>query len=323
MLPLIPVLLALSGARAGADIVAMANGDRLTGTLVTMVDGELMLETEYAGSIAVEWGKVERLLLDEPLPVFLADGAERRARELPTFEIALSDVQAVAPPPTPPPPPAKWRGRVDFGWASTSGNSRTHLATLTALAYRERLGRGRLSLLLDAASGSTEDETTADRARVQGKYDRGAGNTNYRYYLAGLGYDRIRDIDLRAELGAGFGRSLIDKPGNILTAEIGASYVRDDFTQGGAQSDAKLRLAEAWRRNLATGTSVQQSLAVLAVANEPEDFTAEFVLALSRELGGGLSLISKIVDTYDSRPAPDTERNDLTFTTQLGLAFGE
>jgi hypothetical protein len=57
--------------------------------------------------------------------------------------------------------------------------------------------------------------------------------------------------------------------------------------------------------------------------DEPEDLTAELVLALAYRLTDRLSLVSKVVDTYDSRPAAGTKRNDLTFSTQLGFNFGE
>jgi putative salt-induced outer membrane protein YdiY len=320
---LVGVIPVVGACSVGADVVLMSNGDWLSGTVATMVDGELTLETEYAGPVAVQWDRVVRLVLDRPLPVVLDDGAELDLRELPTIDIAMSDVRSLAPPPAPPPPPARWHGRADFGWATASGNRNTELGTLTAFAQRARVGRYRLSFLFDAAQGESEGEETANRARLEAKYDRAAGDASYRYYLAGVGYDRIRDIDLRTELGAGVGRTLIDKPGHILTAEVGASFVADGFAGGSTESDAKLRVGEAWRRDLDARTSVRQSLALLAVADDPQDFTAELVVALSHSLWGDLSLTSKIVDTYDSRPAPSTERNDFTFTTQLGVAFGE
>jgi putative salt-induced outer membrane protein YdiY len=300
----------------------MSNGDWLTGSVTAMVDGVLVLETEYAGPVELEWTRIARLVIDTPLPVLLGDGTETDVRELPTMRVALADVAAIAPPPAPP-QPVRWTGRADFGWATTSGNSSTELGTLTAFAQRERPGRYRLSLLLDAAQGSSEGETTANRARVQGKYDRAAGDSKYRYYLAGIGYDKVRDIDLRTEIGAGIGRTLIDMPEQALTAEIGASYVRDDFSEGASQSDAKVRIGEAWRRDLGDSASVRQSLALLMVADDPQDYTAEFVLALTNRLWQNVSMTSRVVDTYDSRPAADTERNDLTFTMQVGYAFGE
>lgn len=314
------VLLAAVVASAEADVVVLSNGDWLTGTVVTMGGGELLLETEYAGAVVLDWDKVTRVILDRPLPVALADGSKRKVLELPDLEVGLAEVAAIAPPA---PEPIGWRGRVDFGWANASGNRNTELGTLTAFAERTDPDRYRLSVLLDAAKGSSEGEDTANRARAEGKYDRRAGDGDYRYYLAGLGYDRVRSMDSRLELGTGVGRTLIEIPGHLLTAELGASYVRDDFAAGETQSDVKLRVGEAWQRQLGEGTGLRQSLSLLAATDEWGDYTAEFVLALTHRLSERLALTSRIVNSYDSRPAPGTERSDFTFATQVGVTFGD
>lgn len=305
------------------DTVIMSNGDQLTGEVVTMAEGRLALDTEYAGVVHIDWGRAARLWLDEPLPAVLADGRGEWVDALPTPEIALADVVALAPAPPPAPAGVRWKGRVDFGWARTEGNRNTDLGTLTAFAERERPERYRLSLLLDAARGSSEGEETANRARAEGKFDRRTGERAYRYLLAGAGYDRVRDIELRVEVGAGVGRTLVEKPGHLLSAEIGASFVRDAFESGESESDLKLRLGETWQRKVWTGTELRQTLSLLSAADELGDYTAEFVLALSHRLTDRVSLVSKLVNSYDSRPAPGTKRNDFTVATQLGVAFGD
>lgn len=316
----VPVAMLLLVSTANADTVTMSNGDRLSGTVVTMQQGSLLLNTDYAGEVQVDWSQVRELALDEPLPVRLAGGAELELDRLPAPEAELADVVAIAPPP---PPPVRWQGRVDFGHAQTSGNKDADLGTLTAFGERKQEGSFRLSLLFDAAQGTSEGEETASRARLQAKYDRSASAHHYRYYLAGVGYDKVRDLDLRAEVGTGLGRVLIDKPGNLLTAEVGASFVRDEFTDGPTESDAKLRLGQAWRLGVGKRSELLQSLAVLAAANELGDLTGELVLALTHRLNDRLALTTKFVNAYDSRPAEGTERADYTLTTQVGFAFGQ
>ena len=312
-------LLAASSPGGAADLVVMRNGNRLTGDVVSMGGGVLMLETDYAGAIELDWSAVEALRLGEALPVLLADGSARELDELPARGVSLANVVAIAPPP---PPEVRWTGRVDFGYGLTAGNREAELGTLTILAERKRPGEYRLSALFDGARGESEGETTANRARVEGKYDRTRGARGYRYLLAGAGYDRVRSIDLRAEVGAGLGRTLFDTERSRLTAEIGASYVRDDFADGATESDAKLRVGETWRRPLGGSAELVQSLAALGALDELGDYTAEFVLAITHRLNDEMSLTSKFVGSYDSRPAPGTERADYTVTTQLGLAFG-
>lgn len=286
-----------------------------------MSDGVAILQTDYAGEISIDWTAIRELSLDRPLPILRNDGSEMEIRRLPADGVRLGDVVAIAPP-APPQLPA-WRGRVDLGYAQTAGNRSSSLGALTAFAEWAEAPGSRLSLLLDAAQGTTEGEETANRARLQGKYDRASSDLGYRYYLAGIGYDRVRDSDRRVELGYGIGRPLINKPANLLAAEVGLAYVAEEFDTGESESDAKLRLGESWRRKLGADAQLLQSLAVLSTLGDLADLTSEFVLALTQPLTSRLALTTKLVNTYDSRPVEGTKRSDYTVTAQVGFAFGE
>ncbi len=318
VLSAVAVVLCISAGQA--DTLAMSNGDWLSGTVVMMEESTLLLATDYAGEIGIDWSAVREVWLERPLPVLLQDDREVETRRLPREDVRLADVAAIAP--RPPQPPC-WKGRVDFGYAQTAGNKNSDLGTLTVLAERGRAGSHRLSLLLDAVQGTTEGEETANRARLQGKYDRASSNLTYRYYLAGIGYDRVRDSERRVELGYGIGRPLIDRPANLLTAEVGLAYVAEEFGTGESESDAKLRLAEAWRRQVGGNAELVQSLAVLSTLADLGDLTSDFVLALSQPLSSRLALTTKFIHSYDSRPVEGTKRSDYTLTAQIGFAFGD
>lgn len=306
-----------------SDTVLLTNGDRITGTVETMSDGALTVQTGYAGKLTIAWPQLESLALDRPLPAVLCDGTRVEVCQLPQEEIALADIVALAPPLPEPPPPPRWKGRVDFGYSLATGNRDTELGTLTVFAERKRPQHSRLSLLLDAARANSDGEESANRARVEGKLDRTTGDNDYRYFLVGAGYDRVRRIDLRLELGTGVGRTFVDTAHNQLTAEVGVSYVRDAYEGAATTQDGKLRLGEVWKRTLDERTSTQQSLALLTALDDLRDYTSEFVLALARKLTDQLALTTKVVTSYDSRPVPGTERTDVTVATQLGMTFGD
>ena len=325
MKPLTPavvsaVALLLSAFAGQADTLAMSNGDWLSGTVLTMEENTLILATDYAGEIGIDWSAVREVSLERPLPVLLQDDREVETRQLPGEDVRLAHVVAIAPRP---PQPPSWKGRVDFGYAQTAGNRNSDLGTLTVLAERGRAGGHRLSLLLDAAQGTTQGEETANRARLQGKYDRASSNWSYRYYLAGIGYDGVRDSDRRVELGYGIGKPLIDRPANLLTAEVGLAYVAEEFGTGEREADAKLRLGEAWRRHVGADAELLESLAVLSALGDLSDLTSEFALALTQPLGSRLAFTTKFLSRYDSRPVEGTKRSDYTVTAQIGFAFGD
>ena len=52
-----------------ADTVWLKNGDRLTGTIVLLEGGKLVLQTKYAGRVLIKWSDVSTLRSDQPLLV--------------------------------------------------------------------------------------------------------------------------------------------------------------------------------------------------------------------------------------------------------------
>jgi len=77
-------LLIVAGLPLGADDVYLKNGNHLSGAIVSMNEGKLVLETEFAGRLTIDWRHVERLSADAPLTLVLADGSTIREFRHPT-----------------------------------------------------------------------------------------------------------------------------------------------------------------------------------------------------------------------------------------------
>ncbi len=56
-----------------ADEVIMSTGDRLTGKVVRTDQSTLRLETDYAGTLSINWSKVQNVRFDEPRMMLLDD----------------------------------------------------------------------------------------------------------------------------------------------------------------------------------------------------------------------------------------------------------
>ena len=61
-----------------ADDVYLKNGNHLSGAIVSMSEGKLILETDFAGRLTIGWSHVERVSTDAPLTLVLADGSAIR-----------------------------------------------------------------------------------------------------------------------------------------------------------------------------------------------------------------------------------------------------
>ena len=57
-----------------ADQITLKNGDRLTGTVVKSDGKVLVLHTEFAGDVTLQFAAITQITTDKPLHVALKDG---------------------------------------------------------------------------------------------------------------------------------------------------------------------------------------------------------------------------------------------------------
>ncbi len=67
---------------ASADTVWLNNGDRLTGTIVLLEGGKLVLQTKYAGRVLINWSDVSTLRSEQPLLVKQSGFAADQSKSL-------------------------------------------------------------------------------------------------------------------------------------------------------------------------------------------------------------------------------------------------
>ena len=63
------LLLCCISAPTSADTIWLNNGDRLTGDIVLLDGGKLVLQTKYAGRVQIDWEDIDTLRSDNPLLV--------------------------------------------------------------------------------------------------------------------------------------------------------------------------------------------------------------------------------------------------------------
>ena len=90
------VLMLLAGA-ARADEIVLANGDRLTGTVLRKEGEELVFRTEYAGELKIAWGQIVRISTSEPMSLVLSDQSLAQANTVQRPERLVVDEGASHP----------------------------------------------------------------------------------------------------------------------------------------------------------------------------------------------------------------------------------
>jgi putative salt-induced outer membrane protein YdiY len=245
---------------ARADQVVLKNGDRLTGKIVSGDGKTLLLKSEFAGDVTINWDAITDIESSDNINITLKDGT-RLSGKVTTQEGKF--VVAAAPPAVTPSVAPKevisavrndaeqhtfdaqaermahprftyfWNGTVDTGLALTRGNSETANFTLAAKAFRET-PRDKLTLygnyIFANNSSIPPTVTTANAldAGIRGDLNIHSGRL-FVFALGDFQTNQLQHLDLRSVFGGGFGYHLIKTANTTFDLFGGITYDRDSF----------------------------------------------------------------------------------------------
>lgn len=235
--------LILGSESAAADEAVLRNGDRLTGKVVRMANGYLVLNTPYAAEVRLAWSDVATLSTDEPVRILLDDETLLNGNMLSantghtriqaagigaTEPIDLLRISHINPPPEVIGRGVTVSGGANVGFTGTQGNS----DTMQLHGDLESVFKGRATryTLGGEINYESEDErNTVANWRAHTKYD--AFLTPEWYLLLNVGFerDRFKDINLRTNLGPGVGHYLWKSEWRNLALEAGFNYVNENL----------------------------------------------------------------------------------------------
>jgi putative salt-induced outer membrane protein YdiY len=238
-----------------ADTVMLDNGDRVTGRIQRSESGKLVIATDYAGEVKIDWTHVKTLTGDELMTVQLDDKTRlygRLAGEDGTIRVTSPDglleryvevkqVDAIFPGAMLK-DPVSFSGRLNIGGSQTSGNTQTSAIHLDA-ELLARKGDDRYT-----AGGSFNRTTdrgveTASNARWYAKYDHFFAKKWYTTINATMEHDPFADIELRTTAGIGIGYQALASARTNLALESGVDYVNTNHYQLPTETYPALRLA--------------------------------------------------------------------------------
>jgi putative salt-induced outer membrane protein YdiY len=326
-------VLALSAAAASADEVLLANGDRLTGTVVRKSGNVLTLRTTYAGEIAIDWrsvvsiqsqGALDVLLVGESSPVrgpLATAGPDSvvlggRATPVPLREIAF-----INPLPEEGGAGWSWHGHANVSATRTAGNSPATRdygdADVTARAKDWRLGAsGRANRTSQA--GVTNAQSWLASANI----DRFTSPGRFRYVRASFEHDRFRDLDLRTALGGGYGLQFVETERSDVSLRGGLDYVAEDRINAPVERYPALGWGIKARHRLGRGD--------LELFHDQEGFwdlrdarriTLRSRTGLRVPIIAKLSASAQVNVDWEGDPAPGRKATDSTLLLGLTYSF--
>ena len=329
-----------------AEQVTLKNGDRLTGSIVSVSDKKLILKTAYAGAISIDWDSVAQFSSDQPMvvtrndkqvvsgPVSTKDdqvvvATASGAQEIPMTAVAVMRSpadQAAYEKSLHPVMLEGWSGGGNFGLALARGNSDT---TNLALGFNAARPTTTDKWTIQAASiysTSVTNGVSSTSANSFGGFIRYDHNLTPKLFVFGLFaglYDHAQDLNERISPSGGLGYHAIATKVTTLDLLGGFGYTYENYSTGLTNNLLNATIGNEFKHNFTPNTSVFQDFYFFPYLNDNGGYRGVFDFGLATKFYRAITWNLNFTDRYNSKPVPGKKDNDVLFTTGLGLTFGQ
>ncbi len=328
-----------------ADQIVLKNGDRLTGTIVKADTASLILKTEFAGEVTIQWDAIQEMTSSQSLhlvlsdgqtvvgPVSMADGAwvvaSKAGRSVPvqkgSIRAVRGDAEQLAYEKSQRPGLLQgWTGGTNVGFALTHGNSQIKNLALAFSAARktsnDKLGLyANIVYATNDAPGATPS-TTANAIQGGFRYDHDLTPRLFGFGSADFQSDALQTLNLRSIFGGGLGFHVIKAERTTLDLLTGINYTRENY-DAFSRNFAAATLGEEFLHKLRASTSLTQSLYFYPNLTSTGDYRSTFTFGTVTKFSKWLGWQNAFGDIYVSNPPAGKKKNDILFTTGLNISF--
>ena len=325
------LFLSLWAQGAAADQIILKNGDRVTGTVIKVDKGVLILKTDYAEKLEISAEAVQSISTEQPVDVRFQGGELLRGplqSEAGELKVLAGDERGpvtiswpqIASINVPPPPPWTWTGNVFLGALKQSGNTdRTSASFGGEATRRSARDRFNLSLLYNYAEEGGILTTRDTYGAI--KYDYFFMQKFYGYLGVEMLKDKFKDLNLRTIVGPGVGYQVWDDEIKALALEAGIAYFSEDRIEADDDHWITARLGARFRYKLSEQVTFTDNLALYPSLEAGGEFTSRNEATLITTLAGPWSLRLANIWEHDSDPAEGIKKDDTKSSVNLQYSF--
>lgn len=341
-----------------ADSVTFTDGSVLVGTIEQAANGKIVITTDIAGKLEIDWAKVASVATTGKFNVELnskdtllgplqqsADGKQTTVKSQVGDVLVTSDkVTAIWPEGTDSPAlteakkkaqeeidalKPKWTATIEGGIIATEGNS----DTLNGNARFELLRKTSLDLLKFYATASYGEQNDI---RNRSEYIAGAryessfphrwknwGGPYFWFARTEAEYDEFENLDFRGTIAAGLGHYWLQKKHHEFTTRVGAGYRHQSFADNTTTDDPILDAGFDYRYDVAKWASFTHAT---TYSPSLENFS-EYRLVLDTALTFPIANTDVwkfkmgVKNEYNSDPRPGFEELDNTYYANIVLTL--
>jgi len=356
------VFLCVSASAVLADQVTLKNGDRLTGTIVKSDAKTLLLKSDFAGDVNLQWDAVTSIVSSQTLHIALKDGQTivgTVTTDDGKLEVATKDTGAVA--------ASKdavvavrnddeqkayddqierlrhphltdfWSGLLDTGLSLTRGNSESLSYSLSGKAARVT-DRDKIVVYTTAIYANSSvnglNSTTAHAIRGGIRGDLNVSDKLFVFGFTDFEFDQFQDLDLRNTVGGGLGYHVVNTKNTSFDVFAGGDYDQAFYgalaatatapaTPSVTRKTGEIVVGETFNAKINNRTTLTERFSIYPNVSDTGTYRLQFDATAATKLKNWLSWQVTYSDRFQNNPLPGFKTNDLILTTGVRLTFGK
>jgi len=327
----------------------LKNGDKITGSVIKKDAKSLTFKSDAFGAVTVAWDKVQSLSAEKPVYVVLpgdrtilgtiqskddrleitSKGVRQDTSLADLMAIRDSEEQAAYERLLDPSWTELWAGSATLAWAGAAGNAKS--ATFASAFTAARVtNTDKTTIQFNAIRASaTVNGVSASTARaVRGGwgYNRNLAARVIWNVFNDYDYDPFQNLDLRFVLGGGFGFIAVKTERARLDLLGGTAYDRESFGATGplpafTRNSVEAYFGDEFTFKLSPVTSLYQNARFFENLSTPGEYRLNGDFGANTRLTRWLTWNATVSNRLLSNPAPGRKRNDILYTTGIGVTF--
>jgi putative salt-induced outer membrane protein YdiY len=337
----------LAGTASAADVVV--KGKQLEGSVLGVSSDGVEFKTIYGkGTLVVPWKDVEILRSDKEFEVLYGEAEIKKGRIWGLEKGAL--LVGESPDRATPIPVEKiyrsisredyersrlealriryryWNANFDFSLGYTDATTDT---SSVATSFEVRRKKAPTEFFFGAyyLFGSTKEKeedrkTNQNRLFGRTRLDYDLSDRIFAFGLVSAEYDEIQSLSIRTDPTIGIGYRFITREHLKLLGRIGPGYVYQRYFGGDTEDFFTILFGADLEADLPYGSKFRWTAEYLPSV---EEWTDNYILRTNADwimpITGWMDFKISVIDIYNNRPAPGTDRNSLATLTGLSLRF--
>jgi putative salt-induced outer membrane protein YdiY len=330
----VALALVVAGSMSQAGVLLLSNGDRISGELIIIADGDLRWQSDLAGEIVVPQTNVSgveardifEVVLDERRQLTSCQLQLKGKQQLLSCAQGLVEVSSwktvARVSARPLEKRDRWRSTGDVAVAlrDSAGNTEQRGIAIDVKASWRRADK-RHTVVAEYRTQEDRDIKNEDSRRLNYQHDLFVSD---KWFLRStLGWERnlFQDLEQRGLLGGGVGYQFVDTELMRLALEGGLAYVTERYQADSDRDALALRGGTDFSAKINSfGLQFFHRNTVLQMLNDASDWRVQSETGFRLPIVSRLSAQAKLKFDYQNMPAGDSDALDRTWL--FGVNYG-